>query len=887
LVVTGEAGIGKTVLIEYLDGWAEGFAIARTAGVQSEMELTFAGLHQLLAGMLGNLGRLPIPLRDALTTAFGISPGKTPDRFLVGLAALTLLSESAENQPLLCLVDDAQWLDRASAQALGFVARRLEAESVAIVFASRTQSDDLAGLPELALAGLPDEDAKALLASVLTVPLDGGVRDQILSETRGNPLAILELLREVTPVELAGGFGLPAGFRLSSSIEESYRRRLEALPCDTQRLLRLAAADPVGDAMLVWRAAERLGVRPQAAIPAVQDDLLEVGARVRFHHPLVRSVAYNTASVQERIDIHRALALVTDRVTDADRRAWHLSKATPGPDEEIAAELERSAERAQARGGWAAAAAFLERSVELTLEPGKLTDRALAAAQANCTAGNPRAATSLLHRTDASELTDRQRAAADLLRGQVALISGQTHDAPRLFLAAAQRLETIDARLARETYLDAVYAAMSASNLASSVGLAKVAALACRAPPAPEPARAPDVLLDSLALLVTEGYVTGVPEVARALKLFREILSEDEGVRWLFIACRCAQHLWDDETWDDLSTLQLELDRRTGALSALPLALAQRIGFHLHAGEFEQAASLVAQTDAITVATGLDWPPYGAMALAAWQGRKDVALQLTGRAARAATARGEGLGLALIEYSRSVLYNGLGRYQEALDAAAMATACPDALSFVNWGLVEVVEAASRTGKMEPAAEGLSRLQKSTRSCRTELALGVEARSRALLTNGDDAEENYREAIEHLGRTRGVMPLARTHLVYGEWLRRVGRRVDARSELRTAQKMLATIGADAFAERAARELLATGETVRKRNLESTRELTAQEAQVARLARDGLSNPEIAARLFISPRTVKYHLRKVFVKLDIRSRSQLDRVIPADPPSPGSY
>jgi hypothetical protein len=511
LVVRGEPGMGKTALLEYVAERASGCRVERAGGVQSEMELAFAGLHQLCSPMLDRLGHLPSPQRDALRTAFGVSQGPAPDLFFVGLAVLSLLSDVAGDRPLVCLVDDEQWLDRASAQVLAFVARRLGEESVGLVFAARAGSEDLAGLPELVVEGLAEEDARALLESVLTGPIDARVRDQIVIETRGNPLALLELLRGLTPAELAGGFGLPGGVSLSRSIEVSFGRRVGALPADTRRLLLLAAADPVGEPSLLWRAAERLGIRSEAATAAAQAGLLEFGVRVRFRHPLVRSAAYRSASLRERQDVHRALGEATDPRLDPDRRAWHRAQAAPGPDEGVAAELERSAGRAEARGGFAAAAAFLERAALLTAEPARRAQRLLAAASAKHDAGALDAALGLLVAVDAGPPDALRTAAAERLRGQIALVQRRAGDAAGLLLGAAKGLESLNPGLARETHLEALEAVIWVGDLGHPGGV-RVAAQAARlAPRGPDPPRVVDVLLDAVALRFTEGYAAAAP----------------------------------------------------------------------------------------------------------------------------------------------------------------------------------------------------------------------------------------------------------------------------------------------------------------------------------------------------------------------------------------
>jgi DNA-binding CsgD family transcriptional regulator len=884
LVVRGDPGAGKTALLDYLVEHASGCRVARVAGVQSEMELAFAGVHQLLAPMLDHLERLPGPQRAALATAFGLSPGSAPDRFLVGLAVLSLLSEVADERPLVCVVDDEQWLDRASAQVLAFVARRLVAESVALVFAARVPSDEVAGLPELLVEGLGEGDARALLEGVVTGPLDPGVRDQLVSEARGNPLALLELPRGVTPAELAGGFGLPSVVPLAGRIEESFRRRLDALPADTCALLLVAAADPVGDPLLVWRAAGRLGIGTEAATPAADAGLLEVGARVRFRHPLVRSAVYRSASVQERRDVHGALAEVTDPEVDPDRRAWHRAQATPGPDEDVAAELERSAGRAQARGGLAAAAAFLERAAMLTPDPARRGQRLLAAARAKRDAGALEAALGLLVAVEAGPLDALRTAEVEHLRGQIAFDQRRVGDAARLLLSTAKRLEPLDAGLARETHLEALGTAIWAGSADGSGGVGEAAEAARAAPPGPDPPRVVDVLLDAFALRLTEGYAAAAPLLTRALKLVLALdVASGEAGRWLWLTGRragaiIALELWDYESWHALVARQTQVARDTGALVQLQLALNILAWTHLVAGELTAAAQLFEEDRLIAEATGNPPIAYNEMLLAAWRGREAQASELIEATLQAPTAGG--LGVISASYASSVLNNGLGRYDAARDAAWRAFE-RDPVAHGPFLMPELAEAASRTGDLALVRAALGWLSERTRVTSSEWALGIEARVHALLSGGNTAERRYRESIARLGRTRLRAELARSHLLYGEWLRRENRRLDAREQLRTAHEMFASMGAEAFAGRARRELLATGETVRKRTVETRGELTAQEAQIARLARDGLSNPEIGSRLFISVRTVQYHLHKVFTKLDIRSRSQLDRVLPSDP------
>jgi DNA-binding CsgD family transcriptional regulator len=833
--------------------------------------------------MLGWLERLPGPQRDALGVAFGLRAGQAPDRFLVGLAVLNLLSEVAGEQPLLCVVDDAQWLDRASAQALAFAARRLLAEPVALIFAAREPTEEFTGLPELLVRGLEDADARALLGEFLRVPLDGRVSDRIVAETWGNPLALLELPRGLTPEELAGGFGVLSAPGLQSRIEESFLRRYEALPPTARQLLLVAAAEPVGDPLLVWRAAGRLGIPPDAAASAEADGLLVIGARVMFRHPLVRSAVYRAASPPERRAVHQALAEATDPQTDPDRRAWHLAQAAPGPDEEVAGELERSAGRAQARGGVAAAAAFLERAVALTLDPAQRADRALAAADAKYQAGAFDAALGLLATAEAGPLDKRQRAQADLLRGRFAFLSGRILDAPLLLLKAARQFESLDLGMARETYLDALGAALYMGRLASTGAVREVAEAARWAPASPQPARGPDLLLDGLALLITDGYAAGMPVLNRALHAFRsEHISNAEGMRWLWLVCHVAIIAWDWDTWRLLSARQVSLARDAGALVALPIALITLSTLVAWTGDPAAAAAMIEEAEEINDVTRsqLHFQPYAALQIAAWQGDEATARALIEGSLPKARRRGEGLALACIDWASAVLYNGLGRYEKALAAAQQASEHPQEL-WSTFILPELIEAAARTGQADRAAEALGQLTETTRAAGTDWALGTEARSRALLASGQAAEDLYREAIGRLGRTGLRIEQARAHLLYGEWLRRQRRRGDARDQLRAAYEIFVSAGARAFAERARTELRATGEHAPKRNAETRDALTAREAHIARMAGQGASNPEIAAQLFISPATVAYHLRKVFAKLDISSRSQLATALPAPP------
>ena len=878
LVVNGEPGVGKTELLDYASGAAQDFRVVRTAGVEGEMELDYAALEQLCSPLLEYGGRLPDPQRDALDVAFGLSPGQAPNPFLVGLAILTLLSEAAEQQPLLGLVDDAQWLDGASTRALALVARRLMAERVALIFASRAVSDDLARFPELPVGPLGRRDARALLESVLVARLDASVLERIVAETAGNPLALLELPRGLSPAQLAGGFGLTSALPVSAAIEESFRRRLARLPRDARQLLLLAAAEPTGDPALLWRAAELLEIPEEAAQAIEAEGLLTLESAVAFRHPLVRSAIYGAAERNERRGVHRALAEATDPKSDPDRRAWHRAQGASIPDEGIAADLERSAARAQARGGFAAAAAFLERAVELSPDRSRRAQRALAAAQTKFHAGALDDALDLLETAESgSTVGDRVVPHAHLLRAQIAFASRRGSDATPLLLAAARELEPVDPRLARATYLEALSAATFAGRLASGGGAVDVSEAALAGPPMPHSPRPSDLLLQGLAVRFTDGYAAGAPLLKEALSAFQsEAVMPAEEARWLWFASSVALDLWDDASWTVLSTRQLDLVRQAGEVSALPFVLSFRGGVYAYLGDLRTAALLEEELRAAIEATGIAAVPYGRLSIAALRGDVAGFSELVRTVVGEAEARGEGLALTVTEFLSGTLYNGLGRYEDALAAVVPAERFHTEGPAI-WALTELIESAVRLGQPERARSALERVEETTRAAGTDWALGIEARSRALLSDGDDAEELYKEAIARLSRTSIRVQLARTHLLYGEWLRRERRRIDARTELRTAYELFRDFGIESFAERARLELAATGEHARKRTVETMDQLTPQEMQIARLAAEGHTNKEIATRLFISASTVEYHLRKAFRKVGVTSRTQLARRI----------
>ncbi|WP_030434652.1 helix-turn-helix transcriptional regulator [Actinoplanes subtropicus] len=876
LVLRGDPGSGKTALLDYFAGLLTDWHRLVAVGVESEMELAYSGLHQLCFPVLDHLGRLPAPRRDALAVVFGLSSGPPPDRFLVALATLTLLDEIAKDRPLACVVDDAQWLDQASAQVLAFVARRLLAEPIVLVCAARTGMGDavLAGRPEMAVGGLGTEDSRALLLATMTGPIDTLVVDQIVAESHGNPLALLELPRTWTSYDLAGGYGLPDSRPVSSKVEQSYVQRLATLPLETQHLLLVAAAEPLGDRRLLEAAAAGLGIDLAAAAPATAAGLLRLTDRVQFAHPLVRSATYRSATPDQRQRVHRALAEVTNAGTDPDRRAWHRARAIKTANEDVAAELERSAGRAQSKGGIAASAAFLSRAAELTPDPSLRSRRALGAAFAAVQAGGFETARTMLTLATDGVVDELQRAQIDLLRAQLAFASSRGTEAPPLLLAAARRLEPLDPALARETYLDAFSAALFGARLNESVGVAEIAKAAedaaGRIGPSPSAA---DLLLQGLIALAVD-YGTGVPACRAAVRRMAAGWTPPPGqLRRLWQGCVVAIEIWDDEAAYVLAGRHVEIARRTGALSEVALALSSQTPVLVFCGELAAAAAAVAETRSVEEMTGISAAPYGDLIVAAWQGRTEHADRLIAGTRDEATARGEGIGLAICAYTRAVLANGSGRYREAMAAAREAAGHREVV-VENWALPELIEAASRAGEPRLAEASLARLTTKTRASGTDWALGVEARARALLSDGTAAEAHYRAAIDCLARTRMRADLARAHLLHGEWLRRV----DARRALETAYEMFTEMDLGQFAERARHELSATGATVRKRGGEASTELTPQETQIARLAADGQTNSEIGARLFISSRTVEWHLRKIYTKLGISSRRYLHAAFP---------
>ncbi|MFB4308280.1 AAA family ATPase [Actinomadura sp. GTD37] len=876
LVVSGEAGVGKTALLDRTAARAAargGVRVERTVASESEMELAYAGLHQLCGHMMGSAGSLPAPQREAIEAAFGLRRAAAPSPFLVGLALLGLLTEAAGDGALLCVVDDAQWLDEASARVVAFAARRLDAEGIAVVLVMRTVGDAFAGLEQLVLEGLGDHDARELLRLATPGGLDGRVRDQLIAEARGNPLALRELPRALSPAEIAGGFALTGSMPLESRIEQSLVAQLEPLPGSARLLLLLAAADPTGDPGLLRRASTALGLGPGDVDAAEDADALVVGARVGFRHPLVRSAVYRAASPDDRRRVHGALAGATGAEQDPDRRAWHRASATLLPDEEVAAALERSAARARTRGGAAAAGAFLERAAELTPAPGRRARRLIAAAEAKHDAGAPAAALSLLDIAAAHPLTPLEEALVARLRARAGYAQRRDSSGPRLLLAAAQRLEGLDPVLARDTYIEALTAAVYGGRLGDAEQVAAVANAILDATGGEDSGRARDLILRGQALLAAKGQEAAIETLRRAQRAFLDEAPDALELHWMWFASRAAQDLWDARSLRALADRQVELARAAGVVTVLPIALSLLMLAQTVDGDLDAAEASCDEIDAIKDVTGNPLPQYGRMFLAAYRGQAGEAERWAERIRADANARGEGYGLSAVNFAEAILYNGLGRFAEAVESGRRELPYTRELNHAMRTLLELVEAAVHTGERDLAEQAFEQLAGVTRPVGTNWAIAVLEMAKAQLQEGAEAEARYLDAIGRFEDELIPIMVGRCRLLYGEELRRARRDADAREQLRTAHEVLSRCGLNGFAERAARELGAIGEAPRVRAPGTAARLTEQELNVARLAREGLTNRDIGARLFVSARTAEYHLRKVFLKLGVKGRAEL--------------
>ncbi|SFC76338.1 regulatory protein, luxR family [Nocardioides terrae] len=874
LLLHGEAGIGKSALLEYAAQRATGFRVARVAGIESEADLAFGGVHQLCGSFLDHLTELPAPQRDALETAFALRSGSAPDRFLVGLATLSLLADVAAERPLLCLVDDAQWLDRISAQTLAFVGRRLSAEGVLLLTALRDDAPEhpLRALPQLEVSGLADHDARALLTRSAPGRVDPRIRERVLAEARGNPLALLELPR--TTAFIAGS-AHATSVSVGNHLEEEFRRRVQALSPETQRLLLLAAAEQAGDVSLLRRAAEALHLHVEvAAAEAEASDLFTMRSMARFRHPLVRSAAYGSAPPSEQRQVHRALAEAIDPHIDPDRRAWHLANATAVAKERIAADLVDVSTRAMARGGLAAAAAFLDRAAELTPDPARRGARTLRAATLEAQAGEFSRAIELLDSARLHPLTERDEAQADLVRGQVLAASRSASAGLPLLLSAAKRLEALDPWSAKQTYRDALYAAMTAGSVPQEAGTAEhVAAAILSVRPQQDPTR-DDLLLEGAARLVA-GDAGGLHPLQQALAGYQgDELPPDEALGWLPLACRMAHDAWEFDTWSALSARLVELARVSGALAVLPSAFLLRLSNRVFAGDLATGEALLAQAAALAdVAGGSVAANYGALVLAPWQGREERTAAIIQRINADSLLEDEGKVVTATQWAAAVLANGSGRHEEALTAGRAGAAHPAEMGLATWSMVEVAEAAARLGRPDEAGDAVRHLRSRALASGSDWARGTAAYVSALVTSGQDAEADYLEAMERLDRAGVGALAARAHLVYGEWLLDSGRIGEGRERLTHAHELLDRMGVAAFAERALTALGTSGVPVERRPSAASSPLTPQELHIAELAAAGMTNPEIGAELFLSAHTVEWHLRKVFTKLGIRSRREI--------------
>jgi DNA-binding CsgD family transcriptional regulator len=882
VVLRGEAGIGKSALLEDLAHQAQDCCVCRVVGVESEMELPYAGLQQLCGPMSARIADLSPLHRKALETVFGLTAGPPPDRFLVGMAVLDLVGLVTQDQPLIWLVDDAQWLDRSSIQTIAFASRRLGSEGMVIVITARDTGEvgDLAGLQEIPLAGLNTEDAGRLLDSVVTGPLDPLVRDRIIAETRGNPLALLELPRAWTTAELVEGLAETASVSLAGHLELGFAKRLGDLPADTQTLLALAAAEPKGDPALLWSAATELGLDWSAAAPAEGAGLIEFGRHVHFRHPLVRAAAYRAAPIRMRLDVHRALADLTDPIRDADRRAWHRASSTVAHDEGIAVELEQSAGRAKSRGGLSAAAALLERAALLTPDGTLRANRTLAAANAKRDAGSLEAALRLLSTLESEPPSELRSALIEQLLGKIAFDQRRGAAAAELLLSAALRLEQFDARLARDTHLEALAAAVWASGADGQELICKVAEAARAAPPADEIPRTADLLLDALARRATDGYAAAAPMMTQALVAVRsqDIGADDvEGLLWLAgnrAAGIIATEAWDYDTGLVLAERQVKVARASGALLQLQFALNFLANNVVLTGDLQTADALVEEERLLSTMTRVTPVGYSGLLVDAFRGDASRAIPMIKETVETATRDGQGRIIAFAHYAGAVLYNGLGRHADALVLARQVLEW-DALGYQTLAAPELAEAASRESDTAVLAAISGWVRARADATPTPWALGIAARVEALEAEASDtADELYRDSIKHLGQTPLRVELARSHLLYGEWLRRRGHRGEARDQLVIAYEALTDMGIEAFAKRARRELSATTGRRMRRSIDApSAQLTSQEIQIAQLVQLGLSNREIGGRLFLSPRTVEWHLRNIFGKVGVSSRREL--------------
>jgi DNA-binding CsgD family transcriptional regulator len=879
LMLTGEPGIGKTRLLEYAAAAAADLRVIWLAGVESEIQLAFGALHRLLRPFLGRLAGLPAPQRDALSVALGLCAGEPPDRYLTGLATLTVLAGVAADQPVLCLIDDVHWLDRESAEALAFTARRLHADSLAFIFAARPQDGGLTAFDALAgrqLGGLEPLDARVLLALAVEGSLDPGVADQLVAGTGGNPLALIELTAQLSSEQFAGVAPLPARLPVSRMLDDYFRAAVGALPADTRRLLLLIAAAPTHDAPLIWRAAGRLGLSARTAGAAAERGIVTREALPAFRHPLIRSAVYNDADSAQRRQVHAALAAACDSAGDAERSAWHRAEAAAGADDQVAAELEAAAERAMARGGYSEQALFLSRAAELTQSPDGRAKRLLAAADAHLIAGDPAAAEVLLDIAVADLNGPVPRARALRTRAAVEMFHVRVANVPAMLLAAVTELGSADPGMTWDLLFRAMHAALMAREHVVGTTLLDVAKLTAAAWHDPgSPGCGADLLMEGLAVRVAEDHARAAPVLRSALARLRAAAElRETGIPLGVLVSFATDELWDIEARRELTDRIAAAGRGQGALYALGLTLLVAAQTKITAGRFADADACYVQADDYFAATG--FPAHGAInraQLLAWTGREAELHTAVAGIASLAESFGQGHMTKMGLHALCVLELGLGRYQSALDHA-LEIFRDDPPAVGNLVLPLMVEAGLRSGHHDAAAAALARMTERAQAAATPWGLGLLARCQALTGTGEHAEARYQDSVELLSQVPAALDLAHTRLLFGEWLRRRRRRGEARRQLRAAHQLFDSCGAVPFAGRAHAELLAAGEQVSKRNVPARNDLTPQERQVAALAAGGSTNAEIASRLFITVSTVEFHLNKVFRKLGISSRRQIE-------------
>jgi DNA-binding CsgD family transcriptional regulator len=882
VVLYGEAGMGKTRLLEHMVASAPNLRSVSIAGVEAERDLGFAGLHRLLRPFLGRRSRLPKPQRDALGSAFGLQLETPADRFLVGLACLTLLADIAAEEGLVCVIDDAQWMDEESLGVLAFVARRLSADRIALVFGLRDReapSGSLAGLPAIPIGGLPDHAALELLSTRVGADIDTELAQRIVVETSGCPLALLELASELSDEQLRGGRTVSEPLPIGKRLEDHFLRQVEALDDAAQTFLLVAAAETSGDASLVRRVAADMGSDGLAEDAAVASGLLDTARGIKFRHPLVRSAIYGGAPLDLRRSVHNALAANIDPGVDPDRRAQHLAGAARGPDEALANELEEAAHRAGQRGGYSAESSFLLQAAQLTPDPQRQSARLLRAAVAALNAGLPHRGEALLEQARPG-LTDPLLAAEAMrLDGRLRVPLAQPPTAPGLLLAAARAFVPLDRSRARETLLEAVDAALVSQHFTVGTSLTEIAQVALATPAeGSSPQTVAGLLLDGAASLWGSSYGAAAPVLRQALGTLESDSVRPEDITSFFmLPTIVANELWDDEAYGRWVRRVEHIARDEGALLALQVSLLSLAKHATRAGRFAEAEAHYDDAVEITRAMGgfTDFYEWLKCDLYAWRGQEAETLQTAAILTGASNAIGSAVPVELAQVALATLALSSGRYADALEAVNPildANAPRWACQVFSLG----VEAGIRAEDHAVADHCLAQLEERAPAAGTPWGLGQLARARALAQEADNAEEFFVEAVSYFEKTSVATDLAHTHLLYGEWLRRENRRQDARSELKVAYDKFSAMGAEGFARRAQIELEATGEKVRRRSVETQSDLTAQEAQVARLAATGATNPEIAARLFISANTVDYHLRKVFRKLGITSRRQLSTV-----------